>query len=235
MTRLTLPPPIAAAPPGQRRAAPWLCAVMALWAMAAPAAVTQGGGADAGPPPLGVGTRTLDKALGGDLTTGDRNLDLLLDSQRRAGERLEAAPTSRPLPDRPLPDRPLAGRQVLQPLPQAATASAVALPVAPNAPRRYEPSLALPEGGQLGSASPPTPKAARDWSGSSTSQAAAGSGGSGGSIYGDTSRLRSAIRPLREWIQQSVAFVKDHVIAILLVGAAIALLAKGLKAYSRRI
>lgn len=201
---------------------------MALWAMAAPAAVTQGGGADA-EPTMGLGTRTLDKALGGDLTTGDRNLDLLLDSQRRAGERLDETPTARHWPDRPA-----AGRLVIQPLPQAASASAVAVPVAPDAPRRYEPSLGLPEGGQLGATNPPTPKAARDWGGG-TGQASAGSGGSGGSIYGDTSRLRSATRSLREWILESVAFLKDHVIAILLAGAAIALLAKGLKAYSRRL
>ena len=151
MTRMILPPPSPAMPTGQRRVARWLCAGMALWAMAAPAAVTQGGGADVGSPTMGGGTRTLDKALGGDLSTGDRNLDLLLDSQRRAGDRLDETPTSRPMPDGPA-----ARRQLLQPLPAAA--SAVAAPVALDAPRRYEAPLALPEPGHLGQSSLPTPK-----------------------------------------------------------------------------
>jgi len=223
----SLPLPILATSLRRRLAAPWVCAVLALGALGAQAATTQGGGADAAPAALGTGTRTLDRALGGDVSTGDRNLDLLLESQRKAGEGLLEAPTSQPVPDRPA-----AGRPLLQALPQAATG--VQAPMGPEAARRYEPgSLALPEPGQLGSAGLPAPRAARDWSGGTAPAPAAK--GPGGSIYGDTSGLRTAARPLRELIQEGLAFLQDHAIAIVLTIAAIALLAMGLKAYSRRI
>lgn len=204
-----------------------LGALVAVSSLVAQAAVTNGGNADAAPSSMGGTTRTLDKALSGDLTTGDRNLDLLLESQRKGGDRLDEAPAAKPMPARPA-----GGRQPLQPLPESATAAQA--PSLPDAGQRFEPLLALPERGQRVNPGLPTPKVARDWSGG-TGQSAVGPGNSGGSSYGDTASLRSAARPLREWIQEGVAFVKDHLIAILLAGAAITLLAMGLKAYSRRI
>lgn len=236
MPRSPPPPPAFAppSPPGRRRAAHWACALVALSALGAQAGVTQGSTADTAPSAMGGNTRTLDKALGGDLSTGDRNLDLLLESQRRGADRLDEAPVSRPVPDRPGQ-----GRSALQPLPETAAAGPPP-PTPPDTAQRFEPTLILPERGQLTHPGLPTPKAARDWGGG-TGQAVGGaagpggSGGSGGSIYGDSSGLRSAARPLRDWVLEGLDFVKAHLIAIALAGAAIALLVMGLKAYSRRI
>ena len=212
---------------GPQRARRLIGALTAAAALVAQAAVTHGSNADTAPPPMASSTRTLDKALSGDLTTGDRSLDLLLESQRKGGERLDDAPAAQAMPTRPP-----GSRQLLQPLPEKAPAAQTPRP--PGAGQRFEPMLALPERGQLTNPGLSAPKMARDWAGGS-GQAVGGPAIAEGWIDGDSARLRSAARPLRDWIQEGVAFLKEYLIAILLAGAAIALLAMGIKAYSRRI
>ena len=234
MTRLPLPASTAMRSPRRWRATRVLAGLLAAAALMAQAAVTPGSSVEPEPAALGAGTRILDKALSGDLSTGDRNLDLLLESQRKGGlTRLDEAPAAQALPARPA-----VGRQPLQLLPAVvpAVVPAVPAPRPPDVGQRFEPLLALPEPGQMGSAGLPAPRVARDWSGGSTpSQSAAGAAHSGGSIYGDSPGLRSAIRPMRNWLQEGVEWVRENLIVILLAAVAIMLLAMGLKAYSRRI
>ena len=226
---MPLPKSTAKSSPRRWRAGRMMGGLLAASALMAQAAVTHGSNADTTPAPMAAGTRTLDKALSGDLSTGDRNLDLLLESQRKGGALLDEAPEAQAMPARPA-----GSRLPLQPLPAAVPA--VQVPRPSGAGPRFEPLLTLPERGQMGSAGLPAPKLARDWSGGSTqTQTAAGAAQSGGSIYGDSPGLKSAVRPLRDWLQEGVAFVKDNLVTLLLAGAAIALLAIGLKAYSRRI
>lgn len=228
MTHLPLPSSTARAP-RRWRATCLLGGLLATAALMAQAAVTHGSSVEAAPTSMGAGTRTLDKALNGDLSTGDRNLDLLLESQRKGGARLDEAPAAQAMPAQPA-----GSRLPLQPL--LAAVPAVQAPRPSDAGPRFEPLLTLPERGQMGSAGLPAPRVARDWSGGSTqTQTAAGAAHSGGSIYGDSPGLKSAARPMRDWLQEGVAFVKDNLITVLLVVGVIALLAIGLKAYSRRI
>lgn len=226
MTCLPLPASNARSAPRRWCTTRVLAGLLAASALMAQAAETQGSGVEAVPAVLGAGTRTLDKALIGDLSTGDRNLDLLLESQRKGGlARLDEAPAAQALPARPA-----GGRQPLQTLP------VVPAPRPPDVGQRFEPLLALPEPGQMGSPGLPAPRVARDWSvGSKPSQSAAGAAYTGSSIYGDSPGLRSAIRPMRNWLQEGVEWVRENLIVILLAAAAIMLLAMGLKAYSRRI
>ena len=44
-------------------------------------------------------TRSLDKALGGDLSSGDSTLDMLMDGQRKGTHRLDEAPSTRAVPE----------------------------------------------------------------------------------------------------------------------------------------
>lgn len=210
-----------------QRAGRLISALLALSALVAQAAVTHGSNGDITASRLGSSTGILDKALSGDLTTGDRNLDLLLESQRKGGDRLDAAPAAQAMPARPT-----GGRQLLQPLLEQTAPAQTPRP--PEAGQRFAPMLALPERSQLTNAGLPAPKAARDWSGGS-GQTLGGPANAGGSIDSDASRFRSTARPLGEWILKGVDFLKGHLFAILLGSAAIALLAMGLKAYSRRI
>ena len=229
MTSLPLPEPTARSSPRRRHAGRVLSGLLAASALVAQAAVTHGSNADTAPAATAASTRTLDKALSGDLSTGDRNLDLLLESQRKGGTRLDEAPAAQTMPAQPAGSR-------LPPQPLPATVPAVQAPRPSDAGQRFEPLLTLPERGQMGSAGLPAPKVARDWSGGSTrTQTAAGSAHSGRSIFDDNPGLKSGVRPLRDWLQEGVAFVKDNLVSLLLAGAAITLLAIGLKAYSRRI
>ena len=227
MTPLLFASRPASSSPSWQRAGRLIGALLALSALVAQAAVTHGSNGDITASRLGSSTGILDKALSGDLTTGDRNLDLLLESQRKGGDRLDAAPAAQAMPARPT-----GGRQLLQPLPDKTAPAQTPRP--PEAGQGFAPMLALPERSQLTNAGLPAPKAARDWSGGS-GQTLGGPAKAGGSIDSDASRFRSTARPLRDWILDGVAFLKGHVIAILLGSAAIALLAMGLKAYSRRI
>ena len=227
MTRLPLRRSTAGSSPAWWHPRRVLGGLLAASALLAQAAVTNGSSVDSAPASMGAGTRTLDKALSGDLSTGDRNLDLLLESQRKGLDRVDEAPAAQAMPARPA-----GGRQPVQTLPAAAAEGQAPRP--PAAGQRFEPLLTLPERGQVGNAGPAAPKLARDWSGGAR-QSAHGPVNAADSIYGDSPVLRSAARPLRDWIQEGVALVKDNLITIALAGAVIALLAVGLKAYSRRI
>lgn len=212
---------------GRQCARRLIAALTVAFTLVAQAGVTHGSNADIAAPPMSSGARTLDKALSGDLSTGDRNLDLLLESQRKGGERLDEAPVPQAMPDR------LRGnRQLPQPLPEKAPAAQTPRPS--EAGQRFEPMLAQPERGQLTTPGLATPREARDWAGGS-GQAVGGPANADGRIGGNTSGLRSAARPLRDLIDAGVAYLKDNLFAILLVGAGFALLALGIKAYSRRI
>lgn len=178
--------------------------------------------------PVVPALRSLDKALSGEISTGDRNLDLLLDAQRRGVGTLDDAPT----PGR-TPERGRSGRLAGQPLPE---------PQRPADPYRQPqvPLLAVPSaapfaglttsplGQVLPSASPaPSPRLGRDWNGSGGAGQAAATAGQRGA--GPPNLL------LRDLIQDGLAFIKDHLLAILGTWAAIAALVFGLRAYSRRI
>ena len=227
MTRLLFTSTPAGLSPSRQRAGRLISALLALTALVAQAAVTHGSNGDITPSRLGSSTGILDKALSADLTTGDRNLDLLLESQRKGGDRLDEAPAAQAMPARPT-----GGRQLLQPLPEKTAAAQTPRP--PEAGLRFAPMLALPERSQLNNAGLHAPKAARDWSGGS-GQTLGGPANAGVLIDNDASHFRSTARPLRDWILEGVAFLKGHLFAILLGSAAIALLVMGLKAYSRRI
>ena len=189
------------------------------------AAVTSS--ADAPLPAAGTTTRSLDKALGGDLSTGDRNLDLLLDAQRKGMDRLDESPAAREMPQRPAN-----GRLAIQPLPEPARPVETPVPL-PTGNRAAAP-LAMP--GQVLQAAPhgTVPRANRDWSGGA-GQAAAGLSESGAGDNTDAKRSRAVDAQLRELFFEVVAFVKSHLIEIVAVWTFIALLVAGVRAYSRRI
>ena len=171
--------------------------------------------------------RSLDRALSGEISTGDRNLDLLLDAQRKGLGTLDEAPTPGRMPERGRSERLLA-----QPLPE---------PQRPADPRRQgqaappqawpaAPITTLPIsplGQVLPSATPaPSPRFGRDWAGNGAAGLDAAPGQRGAGPPGLW---------LRDLVQDGVAFIKDHLLAIIGAWAAIAALVFGLKAYSRRI
>lgn len=175
------------------------------------------------PPSAGAATRSLDKALGGGLSTGDHNLDLLLDAQRKGTDRLDEK-----LAGRSLPERPASGRLAITSLPEPSRSMA---PMATMP--AVIPPLAVP--GQILQAAPPGAQAqiARGW-GVGTAQAAAGTRHAGAGASAEAGGLRADHR-LREWVLEGLAFVKHHLFTILAAGAMIALLVVGLKTYSRRV
>lgn len=218
----------APAGPAPRRCRP----VLAWWAglvmaFGAHAAVSVTATTDAQLPSAGATTRSLDKALGGDLSTGDRNLDLLLDTQRRGTDRLDETPAVRAMPERSAN-----GRLAIQPLPEAFRPVQALLPL-PEGNRAVAP-LAMP--GQVLQAPPSSTvaRATRDWR-VGVAQGTGGSSDAAAGSYSETTGVRPVDLQLRAWVFAGLAFVKEHLVAIVLAGAAIAVLAMGLKAYSRRI
>ena len=212
--------------PAAWRAGQWLAAASALLACQALAA-TATAPADSAVQPR-PGLRSLDKALSGEVSTGDRNLDLLLDAQRKGPAVLEDEPKPGRMPDRVRSDR-LAG----QPLPEPQR------PVDPlrqplPAPAPASAGLTVSLGQVLPSAAPTAaPRLGRDWSGNAG--AAAAHSGAAGAQRGDGAAAHPPDLWLRDLIQEGLAFVKDHLYAILGTWAGIALLAVGVKAYSRRL
>ena len=199
----------------------WAASVLAGGAHAAVMAT-----AEAPPPAAGAMTRSLDKALGGDPSSGDRTLDMLMDAQRKGTHRLDETP-----PARAVPERSANGRLAIQlpPEPFRPMETPVRLPAG----RPAVAPLAMP--GQVLQVAPSAtaPRAQRDWSGAA--QGAAGSREAGAGLYGEAKGLPAVDSRLRAWSLAGVAFVKDHLIEILAAWALIALLVAGIKAYSRRI
>lgn len=200
----------------------WAASVLAGGAHAAVMAT-----AEAPPPAAGAMTRSLDKALGGDLSSGDRTLDMLMDGQRKGTHRLDETPSTRAVPERSA-----RGRLAIQlpPEPSRPMETPVRLPAGSPAVA----PLAMP--GQVLQVAPSgtAPRAQRDWSGAAA-QGAAGSREAGAGAYAEANGLPAVDSRLREWILAGLAFVKDHLIEILAAWALIALLVAGVKVYSRRL
>lgn len=201
----------------------WLISTASLLAWQALAATTPAPADTA--LPAAPGLRLLDKALSGEVSTGDHNLDLLLDAQRKGLATLDEAPTPGRMPERGRSER-LAGQALPEPQRQADPQRL--LPATPPAALPTAPLILV-----LPSASPVAPpRLARDWSGNSAAAQAAGTGQRG--VSGSTGP-RAPDLFLRDLILDGLALIKVHLFAILGACAAIALLVLGLKAYSRRI
>ena len=203
----------------------WLClAVMGAAASAAGQTATNSSGLPADPATpasLGAGSRVLDRALTGALSTGDGNLDLLLDAQRKLPGALDETPGGK------MPPRSSASRAppavLTEPARPADTATPAARPSADRLPPPAAPGQVLDLPAQGGN-----PGARRHWS-----AGPAGHGGEGG--FGmDPSALIKSDPQLRDLVQRSMRFVKDNIIEFLAGVLLVVALAAGLKAYSRR-
>lgn len=187
------------------------------------------------------GITVLDKALTGSVSTGNDNLDLLLEMQRN-----DAADASQPLrPRSAAPTRPGLGNPVGKASP-ALLPSQAASAVPPSAlPRSLalSQSLLLGADAGLGTAARATPAQAKaDWTGARTMPMGIDSGADGGrSRYGndlsdghrawaevDDGSLRFWPRRVRDFLQENLAWVLGGIAGVLLLSAAI-------KAYARRV
>ena len=236
-----LPPPVStvSAPSARlRRVGAVLACSLGAWALlvglAQAAPVGAPADSAAASPPA---ARTLDKALGGDVSTGDRNLDLLLDAQRKGLTTLDDAPAPGKMPERrpsdrlasqPLPD-PQRTQDAQRPAPVAPLAAPLALPATAASAN----SAVLAPGPVLPSAGPAAPpKLKRDWSGQGAVGATTATG-QGGKVGMPGARLADLLG-LMDAIQIGLAFIHEHLIALVSGGAALLLTLLGLKSYSRR-
>ncbi len=203
----------------------WLClAVMGAAASAAGQTATSSSGLPADPATpasLGAGSRVLDRALTGAVSTGDGNLDLLLDAQRKLPGALDETTSGK------MPPRSSASRNppaVLgEPAKPTDATTPAARPYADRLPPQTAPGQVLDLPAQGGN-----PGARRGWS-----AGPAGPGGEGG-LGLDPSALVKSDPQLRDLVQRSVRLVKDHAVEFLAGVLVVIALAAGLKAYSRR-
>ncbi len=194
------------------------------------------GGAGANPADADGAGRTLNKALTGDVSTGDKNLDLLLEIQRNSAVPDRSLPVARP-------NAPAAG-------PAAVGPSSTRVDALGQAPAQGQPAppatQSLPRSGLLGpdSALPQSPadlgRANRNWGQTGGGIASTGSAGSYGGVQqtlpGDALRSDSGESVhLLDSVKQALYFVRDNLVWWIGSVALLLLLAYGFKAYSRRI
>lgn len=186
------------------------------------AAGTSGLPADAAAPAaLGASSRVLDRALSAGISTGDSNLDLLLDAQRKLPGTLDEASVGK-VPPRASTHRnpPAVLAEPARPVDSPAPA---ARPYADALPRQTLPGQVLDAPSQGGN-----PGARRAWS-----TGPAGPGGDSG--FGlDPSAVVKSDPHLRDLVQRSVRFVKENIVEFLAAVLLVVALGAGLKAYSRR-
>ena len=221
--------------PGRHARVLVLAGLMQAPGLMAAQAVSPSSAEPAGPARAASGS--LDRALSGGVSTGDRNLDLLLDTQRSLPGQLDENAGGK------MPARASASRSLQAALPE------------PN--RQPEPPVTLPAGQQRGPtaevalgqvlsapAAGANPAATRKWGdgggGGGGNGGGGGSGGGGGYAGAagpsapDGHLLVTSDPQLREFVQQSVRFLKDNLVEIGAVCVLIGLAIAGIKAQARR-
>ena len=187
-----------------------------------------------------AGLWSTDQSLHPETSTGNKNLDLLLELQGRPGE--EPRPVApRPLAPRPLAPRSAAAAALVDLRAKAAEQPAQERPAADRAAARpvvlpFE-AMGAPEGqGRL--APPPTER--REW----TTQPGGGAGSSDSrrDAYRTADRESDTTRGaysddnlLRRWPQEVIAFLRENHYWLLGALGVAAVLGAALKSYSRRI